>query len=271
MKKDSPLAALSHATLERNGRALWQDVSLMVQRGEFVAVLGPNGAGKTSLLKVFLGLLSLTEGAAAVMGSAPHKGNAAIGYIPQQKNFDPSLPINGYDLVALGLNGHQFGLGGNIKGRGARIRTALEAVGATEYANAPIGRLSGGQQQRLRIAQAIVGDPLLLLCDEPLLSLDISSQQKVTKLIHEYRKEKNAGVIFVTHEINPILPWVDKVIYFAGGNWIMDTPDVVLTSASLSKLYNTDVEVVRLKDRIIVTGADAEVLGGPSAHHGEHS
>lgn len=271
MQKNIPLAALSQATLERGGRVLWNDVSLMIQRGEFVAVLGPNGAGKTSLLKIFLGLLPLTNGAAAVMGSAPHKGNSAIGYIPQQKNFDPTLPITGRDLVALGCNGHVFGIGGRKKGQKDSVANALDAVGATDYADLAIGRLSGGQQQRLRIAQAIVSDPALLLCDEPLLSLDIASQQKITRLIHEYRKAKNAGVIFVTHEINPILPWVDKVIYFANGNWTMDTPEKVLTSASLSKLYATDVEVVRLKDRIIVTGVDNEVLGGPSAHHGEHS
>lgn len=269
MTQNPPLAALSHATLERDGRTLWRDVTLAIRAGEFVAVLGPNGAGKTSFLKVLLGLLPLTDGGAAVMGVAPHKGNPAIGYIPQQKNFDPTLPITGYDLVSLGVDGHRFGMvpRGN---RDQQVDEALKAVDAVEYARLPIGQLSGGQQQRLRIAQAIVGSPSLLLCDEPLLSLDIASQQKVTRLIHDYRTAKNAGVIFVTHEINPILPWVDRVLYVANGHWMIDTPENVLTSKSLSTLYDTDVQVVHLKDRIIVTGVDSEVLGGPSAHHGEH-
>lgn len=269
-RSPAPLAALSDATLERDGRVLWRDVSAMVHQGEFVAVLGPNGAGKTSLLKVLLGLVPLSSGIAAVMGRAPHKGNPTIGYIPQQKNFDPTLPINGRDLVGFGVDGHKFGIRGSNKKKRVLIDRALKAVDAVEYAGLPVGRLSGGQQQRLRIAQAIVGRPKLLLCDEPLLSLDLASQQKVTRLIHEYRTTENAGIIFVTHEINPILPWVDKVLYFANGNWVIDTPDKVLTSASLSKLYGVDVEVVKLKDRVIVTGVDNEMLGGPSAHHGEH-
>lgn len=270
VKNNPPLAALSHATLERDGRALWCDVSLLIQPGEFVAVLGPNGAGKTSLLKVLLGLLPLTDGGAAVMGNAPRKGNPAIGYIPQQKSFDSMLPVTGRDLVALGIDGHAFGLRRSAA-KSQQVADALQAVDAREYADLPIGQLSGGQQQRLRIAQAIVGSPSLLLCDEPLLSLDIASQQKVTRLIHDYRKTNNAGVIFVTHEINPILPWVDRVLYVANGHWMIDTPERVLTSKSLSMLYDTDVEVVHLKDRLIVTGVDSEVLGGPSAHHGEHS
>lgn len=271
-RSSAPLAALSNATLERNGRVLWSDVSAMVHRGEFVAVLGSNGAGKTSLLKVLLGLLPLSSGVSAVLGRAPHKGNPDIGYIPQQKSFDPMLPVTGRDLVGFGIDGYTFGVHGINKKKRAQVDAALEAVGAIDFASLPIGRLSGGQQQRLRIAQAIVGKPSLLLCDEPLLSLDLASQQKVTRLIHDYRVAENAGIIFVTHEINPILPWVDRVLYFANGNWMIDTPDKVLTSESLSKLYNTEVEVVKLKGHVIVTGVEtSEVLGGPSAHHGEHA
>ena len=99
------------------------------------------------------------------------------------------------------------------------MRAALESVGAGHYANAPVGRLSGGEQQRLRVAQALVGDPSVLLCDEPLLSLDLAHQQVVSNLIDRRRRAADTAVVFVTHEINPILPLVDRVLYLVDGRF----------------------------------------------------
>jgi zinc/manganese transport system ATP-binding protein len=266
MKKSNStetIVELKDAALVRGGRTLWQNMSLSIKAGEFIAVLGPNGAGKTSLLKVLLGLLPLSEGSILINNQLPRRGNKQIGYIPQQKNFDPYLPIRGRDLVQLGLNGHRYGLSRNRKIETKMVEQVINSVGASDYSNMPIGLLSGGEQQRLRIAQSLVSQPKLLLCDEPLLSLDLSSQSTITGLISDYQTKKQAAVIFVTHEINPILPWVSKVLYMVNGRWTLDTPDHVLSSKALSKLYDTPIEVLRLKDRVLVVGADDE----SGAHH----
>ncbi|HWB38901.1 MAG TPA: ATP-binding cassette domain-containing protein [Candidatus Saccharimonadales bacterium] len=266
MPSDPDLVVLKNATLQRDGRPVWRGLQASIRAGEFVAVLGPNGAGKTSLLKVLLGLLPLTSGSAYINGQAPERGNNQIGYIPQQKSFDPLLPIRGWDLVELGINGHKFGLGGKRQAT-KLVKQAIEAVGATDYASVPIGLLSGGEQQRLRIAQALVGEPSLLLCDEPLLSLDLASQSKITGLLNDYRQQNNAAVLFVTHEVNPILPYVDRILYLANGHWLIDTPQRVLQSRTLTKLYGSPVDVLRVHNRVLVVGADDEALTAAGVHH----
>ncbi len=259
------IVELKKASLKLGNRSLWNDLSMAVQAGEFIAILGSNGAGKTSLLQVLLGLQELTSGRALIDDAAPRKGNEIIGYIPQQRSFDKSLPLRGRDLVTLGLNGQKYGFGRVSLSANKQIDAAIKQVEATHYANKPIGPLSGGEQQRLRIAQALVSQPKLLLCDEPLLSLDLASQKSITKLIHDYKESTGAAVLFVTHEINPILPWVNRVLYLAGGRWVIDTPDNVLQSETLSTLYGTPIDVLKVRGRVLVVGAEDETLH----HHTE--
>jgi zinc/manganese transport system ATP-binding protein len=256
----TPVAELRGAAMRVGDRTLWGDLDLEVRPGEFLAVLGPNGAGKTTLLKVLLGLVELSAGTASVVGLPPREGRDRVSYVPQLRAFDRGFPLRGRDLVRLGY-------GGPRQGARPAVEAALEAVGAREYADAPIGRLSGGEQQRLRIAQALLGHPPLLLCDEPLLSLDLSHQQEVTALLDQRRREDDTAVLFVTHEINPVLPYVDRVLYLAGGRWAIGTPDEVFTSSRLSDLYGTTIDVVRVRDRIVVLGADGEV---EACHHHVH-
>lgn len=231
--------------------------------------MGPNGTGKTTLLKVLLGLQPLTGGSVRIAGEPAGKANQHIGYIPQQKSFDRSLPIRGRDLVDLGLDGNRFGLRYDRRVAAKLVAAAIESVQATNFADMPIGLLSGGEQQRLRVAQALVGQPTLLLCDEPLLSLDLASQRLIANLLHEYRKRTSAAIIFVTHEINPILPWVDRVLYIANGRWVIDTPERVLRSATLTRLYGSPVEVANVHGRLVVVGADEAALTPSAAHHEE--
>lgn len=238
-------------------RTLWSNLDLTVEPGEFVAVLGPNGSGKTTLMRVLLGLLPLSAGEVRVAGHEARRGSSSIGYIPQQRPLDPDLPLRGRDLVGLGLDGHTLGLGWKGHGkRRRRVDAALESVGGTAYADAPVGRLSGGEQQRLRVAQALVGDPDVLLCDEPLLSLDLAHQRVVTDLIDQRRRTADTAVLFVTHEINPVLPLVDRVLYIVDGRFRIGSPDEVLTSEVLSDLYGTEVDVLRVRDRIVVVGGE---------------
>src|SRR5205823_5813523 len=139
-------------------------------------------------------------------------------------------------------------------------------VGAGEYTDAPVGRLSGGEQQRLRIAQALVANPALILADEPLLSLDLAYQQVITGLLDERRRSAGTPVVFVTHDINPVLGMVDRVLYLAPGRWAIGAPDEVLTSETLSQLYGTDVDVLRVRGRVVVVGTPDD----QHVHHLEH-
>jgi zinc/manganese transport system ATP-binding protein len=266
-----PAISLRGASLRFGDRTLWSDLDLDVAPGEFVAVLGPNGSGKTSLLKVLLGLQRLTSGTVQVAGRAPRRGSPQVGYVPQQKGFDV-LPLRGRDLVALGLDGHRWGVPLPSRARRARVDAALEAVGATAYAGEPVGSLSGGEQQRLRMAQALLGSPAVLLCDEPLLSLDLAHQQVVTQLVDDARREHGTAVLFVTHEVNPVLPLVDRVLYLVDGRWLAGRTDEVMTSDNLSRLYGTHVDVLRVHDRIVVVGAPDAGHGEPGGdhHHLDH-
>lgn len=253
-----PALALRRAAFSFGERALWSGLDLEVGRGEFIAVLGPNGSGKTTLVRVLLGLLPLSAGEVRIAGRPPRRGSPSIGYVPQQKALDPDLPLRGRDLVGLGLDGHRLGLG--LRGRHRRqdrVNAALAAVDGTAYADAPVGRLSGGEQQRLRVAQALVGDPDVLLCDEPLLSLDLAHQRTVTRLIDERRRAAGTAVVFVTHEINPVLPLVDRILYLVDGRFRIGPTEEVMTSEVLSELYRTEVDVLRVRDRLVVVGADA--------------
>lgn len=256
---------LTSASLNFGATKLWQNLNITIEPGEFVVVLGPNGSGKTSLLKVLLGSQELSSGEVSIHDKPAGHTDQCIGYIPQHTGFDNDLAIRGSDLVRFGLDGHKYGIGWGSK---KAVNKAIKAVDAVNFANKPLGNLSGGQQQRLRVAQALVEDPDILLCDEPLLSLDLAQQQVVSQLIHERQTKHNTAVLFVTHDINPVLPMVDKVLYLVGSKWKLGTPKEILTSKTLSELYDAPVEVMTIKDRLVVLGADdtlhAEALGG---HH----
>jgi len=245
---------LSGAALSYGARTVWSGLDLDIVAGEFVAVLGANGSGKTSLIRAVLGQQPLSAGRVEVAGTAARRGSSQIGYVPQQRRIDPLTPMRAKDVVGLGLDGHRWGIGRPDPHRRARIAEALDAVGAGHYADVPIGLLSGGEQQRVRIAQAIVAGPPLLLCDEPLLSLDLNSQRTVTTLVDRRRREHDTAVLFVTHEINPVLPYVDRVLYLANGTFRIGTVDEVLNTETLSALFGVPVDVVRTAGRIIVAG-----------------
>jgi len=255
-----PVVSIRDASLSFGARTLWSGLNLDVGRGEFLAVLGPNGAGKSTLFAVLLGRQRLSSGTAHV---AVH----GIGYIPQQGVVDFPRTLRGVDLVSLGLDGHRWGLGlrGAVE-RKRRVAEAIEAVGAGPFARRPLHRLSGGEQQRLRVAQALVGEPELLLCDEPLLSLDHNNQRAVSELIERRRREEGTAVLFVTHEINPVLSYVDKMLYLVDGRFSIGSPDEVMTSATLSTLYRSDVDVVRIGGQIHVTGAHSSVCEDDPHH-----
>ena len=260
----TPVLEFENGALGFGGRSLWSGLDLRVEPGEFLAVLGPNGSGKTSLLKTILGQQRLDSGSVKLAGREIRRGDRRVGYIPQQKLVPPGTPLRARDLVELGVNGHRFGPPITRRADHEKVDELLASVGATGYANQPVGTLSGGEQQRLRVGQALAGDPVLLLCDEPLLSLDLHHQRGVSELIDRRRREHDTAVVFVTHDVNPVLDVVDRILYLAGGKFRQGTPDEVLRSDVLSELYGTPVDVIRSRGRVIVVGVPDD-----HSHHEE--
>jgi len=256
------VVSLERAAVAVGGRTIWSEVSLSVTGGQFVAVLGPNGVGKSTLLKAVLGLVSLTAGRGQVLGQRPGRRNARIGYLPQRRAFDPSTRIRGVDIVRLGLDGDRWGFPlpgwlGGARSRAARARVGevIDLVGAAGYARRPIGQCSGGEQQRLLIAQALIRRPELLVLDEPLDSLDVTNQASVSALIQQVCRSQQVAVLLVAHDVNPILPYLDQVIYLAHGGAVMGPPEQVITADTLTMLYGTPIDVLRDRaGRLVVVG-----------------
>ena len=258
---------LERASARLGGRTIWSDVTLTVHAGEFVAILGPNGVGKSTLLRAILGLQHVAEGSVQVLGDRPGQQNARIGYLPQRRAFDPSTRVRGVDVVRLGWDGDRWGtpLPSWLRGRrgretAARVAEVIELVGAQEYAHRPIGQCSGGEQQRLLIAQALIRRPELLVLDEPLDSLDVTNQAGISALIQQICRQQGVAVLLVAHDVNPILPYLDQVIYLAHGGAVMGVPEDVITAETLTLLYETPIDVLRDRTGRLV------VVGQPDAH-----
>ena len=242
-------------------KTVWAGATFTVGPGEFVAVLGPNGAGKSTLARLLLGLLSPRSGHIEVLGRPPRRGSADIGYVPQRRPIDPELRLVGTELVRLGLVGHRWGPGlpGRPPGLAARVDAAVAAVGAEAYADQALGTLSGGELQRLLLAQAIIGEPRLLLLDEPLASLDVRNQIAVARLIGDLARSRDIAVMLIAHDVNPLLAVLDKVLYVARGQVTIGPPDKVITSDLLTVLYDTCVEVLEdSQGRRFVVGLEDE-------------
>ncbi|MGH3686774.1 MAG: metal ABC transporter ATP-binding protein [Pseudonocardiaceae bacterium] len=262
-RAQEPVISFRQAAAQRAGRRLWSGVDLTVAPGEFVAVLGPNGVGKSTLIQTILGTLPLAEGELRVLGQPAGRANERIGYLPQRRSFDPSLRVRGRDIVRLGVDGHRWGFPlphwwpGNAARRAvaARVEEVIELVGASAYADRPVGELSGGEQQRLLIAQALAPAPELLLLDEPLDSLDLPNQATVAALIARIGRSHGVAVLMVAHDVNPVLSHLDTVVYLAPGGSRIGPPREVITSAELSQLFGTPIEVLTASDgRLVVVG-----------------
>lgn len=249
------VVSLEHVRLTLGGRTIQEDLSFSLEEGEFVAILGPNGAGKSTLLKALLGLLKPAAGTIELFGRAPGRGNARIGYVPQFRVIEAEMSLRAREVVRFGLDGDRWGPGWPSRARNALIDKVLREVDAVDLENEPMGRLSGGERQRLLIAQALLTDPRLLLLDEPLANLDISREQEIIALVRRICRTRKVAVLFVTHDINPLLSDVDRVLYLANGHSAIGTPAEIITSETLSALYGSPVEVVKALGRVFVVGA----------------
>jgi zinc/manganese transport system ATP-binding protein len=270
-----PVLEFTQAAVKLGGRVIWDNVDVRIDQGEFVAILGPNGAGKSTLIKAALGLMSLSSGEVRVLGRAPGRARERIGYLPQRRSFDVSMRVRGVDVVRLGLDGHRLGIPlpamfatASQRQATARVAEVIELVGATSYADRPIGELSGGEQQRLLIAQALAPKPQLLLLDEPLDSLDLTNQSLVAALIQQICRDQHVTVVMVAHDVNPILGYLDKVVYIARGGVVSGSPQEVITTPTLSRLYDTPIEVLKAANGRLVVVGEPEA---PAAHGNRHA
>jgi zinc/manganese transport system ATP-binding protein len=262
---------LTGVTLAFSARTVLSSINLAIRDSEFVGVLGPNGSGKTTLMRAVLGLLPPRSGAIRVLGRPVARGNAAVGYMPQTRGALDNLRLSGWDFVASGSSGHRWGL--PVLGAAARrqVRWALDMVGATELARRPLAETSGGERQRLLLAQALLGRPRLLLLDEPLISLDPHHQRTVVELTRALQKELGIAVLFSAHEINPLLGALDRVLYLGNGHAALGTVEEIITGPVLSRLYGSEIDVVRVNGRIFVMSGGYDVERDAHQHdHGEH-
>lgn len=260
----------SDVTLALAGRVVLEGVTLDITAGDFVGVLGPNGSGKTTLMRAILGLVPPARGNIEVLGRAAACGNPAIGYMPQLRGSSVAgLRLSGRDFVAAALNGHRLGLPIVGKKGQAEIDRTLDLVGALDLACRPLAELSGGERQRLLLAQALLGNPRLLLLDEPLISLDLHHEREVVGLVKELQRELGITVLFSAHELNPLLDALDRVLYLGRGKAALGTVDEVISGPVLSRLYGTEIEVVRLRGRIFVMAGGHDVEH--AAHRHDHS
>jgi len=235
-----------------SGREILTDVTFGVRPGEFIGLIGSNGAGKTTLLRVLLGLQKQTTGSVLIGGRRPGRGGEIVGYLPQKVALDADLPLRARDVVALGLDGQRLGIPLPSAKRRATVDEMLDAVDATAFADTRIGLLSGGQQQRVLIAHALVSRPRVLLLDEPLANLDIRSAHEVVDLLAKVSRERGIAVLLSAHDINPLLPVMDRIVYLAGGRAVTGTSDEVVRSEVLTKLYGRRVDVLRVEGRVLV-------------------
>jgi zinc/manganese transport system ATP-binding protein len=227
------------------GKIVWKEASFTIAKGEFVAIIGPNGAGKTTLLRLLLGLQGPLAGKIWIFGSEPKRGSPRIGYVPQQHVVDDESHIEAMELVRLGLSGKKWGFSLSSAEDSKAALLALEGVGGEELAHRPLAELSGGELQRIFLAEALVSNPDLLLLDEPLSNLDMRRERELLWLVNNVVRTRGVAALLIAHNINPLLPYLDKVIYIANGNVASGRPDEVLTSESLSALYEIHVEVLR--------------------------
>jgi zinc/manganese transport system ATP-binding protein len=261
---------LDHATIAIGGRDILVDTSFAIARGEFIGVLGPNGAGKTTLMRAILGLLPPRAGSLRVFGRAPRRGDPQIGYLPQVRTVVPDLRLRGFDFIASSIHGERWGLPVLTAADRRVIEKTLAAVGAADLAARPLSDMSGGERQRLLLAQALLGEPQLLLLDEPLISLDYRYQEAVIDLVRRFARERNITVLFSAHELNQLIGTLDRVLYLGNGHAALGTVAEVATAPVLSQLYGTEIEVVRANGHIFVLSRGRDVERSDHAHDDGH-
>ncbi|HLB33607.1 MAG: hypothetical protein A3F67_03175 [Verrucomicrobia bacterium RIFCSPHIGHO2_12_FULL_41_10] len=259
--------SISEATICLGGHDILRNVTASIAPGEFIGILGPNGSGKTTLIRALLGLIPFSTGRVSLFNQAPGKANHLIGYMPQTLSIPRTTSLNARSLVTVVQEGNRWGVPWNSMATCKEVDKVLELTETNDYADVPFNMLSGGEKQRILLAQALLSKPRLLLLDEPLASLDPHHQGKLVQCIHNIKVATGATILFISHDINPLLGMMDRVLYMAGGSAIIGTVEDVVSSEVLSKLYNGKMHVVRAEGRVFIVNAESNSAEPICCHH----
>ena len=249
---DVPVLHVEEISVSLSGRQVLDHVSFDVRGGEFTGLIGSNGVGKTTLLRTILGLQRPDSGRVLVSGMPLSPRSRSLGYVPQKIVVDPDVPMRARDFVALGLDAHRYGLTRRSPQQRELVERILHDVDAERFADNRLGSLSGGEQQRVFIAHALISQPKLLLLDEPLANLDPRSVQDIVALLHRVARGYGVAILLSAHEMNALLPVMDRIVYLTGGRAASGTTDEVIRSDVLSQLYGHHVDVLQLHGRVLV-------------------
>jgi ABC-type Mn2+/Zn2+ transport system ATPase subunit len=245
---DDPVVVIEDASITRNSRVVLRDVSLRVNRGEFVGVIGPNGSGKTTLLTLINGIIHPSSGRVETLGFRlptpfSHRLRRRIGYVAQIENVDPRLPMTVRETALLGCAGRLGWFRRPVRAEFAALESALELTGLTRLAERPLGQISGGERQRAAIARVLVQEPELFLFDEPTASIDPRAQKDILALINGMHLEHRSTALYVTHDLHMIPQGCSRLVLMKNGRIWRDGPrEKMLDSALLTELYS-DVDV----------------------------
>jgi zinc transport system ATP-binding protein len=238
---NGPVIELDKVSCVLSGRTILDEVDLKVREGDLYAVIGPNGGGKTTLLRVILGLLPATSGTIRVFGKAPLEARSRVGYVPQYRTFDFHYPLTVEEMVLSGRLGH---IGGPVRRFSPEdhdaARKALGRTGILHLSRRPISDLSGGEQQRAIIARALVGDPALLILDEPMVYVDTPTEVQLFDLLEGLLARMT--ILLVTHDIGAISTHVTRVACLNGKIFTHDTNEI--SEHMLTSAYHCPVDLI---------------------------
>lgn len=258
---------LSEVFLKFGQREILSSVNATISAGEFVGIFGPNGSGKTTLVRALLGLLPVAAGRMTLFGKPVKKGSRRVGYMPQTTITGDTATLSVRAMIMAVQSGERWGMPWNSAAARQEVDEVLELVDLAHLAEAPFYRLSGGEKQRVQLAQALLGKPKLLFLDEPLANLDPHHQHQLVNIINNVKKIIGATILFIAHDINPLLHVMDRVWYLAGGKAALGTLEEVLSNNVLSHLYHADMQVIRAEGRIFIVNAESNIVETTCCHH----
>ncbi len=263
----SQALTISNLRVTLGGNEILTGIDATIAEGEFIGIFGPNGAGKTTLVRAILGNLRPTTGSISIFGEPPAQAARRIGYMPQGNSGLELTALSARAMVEAVCRGEKWGIPWTTPNDRREVERVLQLAGAATYADRPYSVLSGGERQRVMLAQALLGRPRLLVLDEPLASLDPKNQSLLIECIAEIKRQTRATVLFVAHDMNPLLHVMDRVLYMAGGGAVLGPLDEVVNSESLTQLYRFPIEVVRAGPRVFVVATEGNVTESECAHH----
>jgi zinc/manganese transport system ATP-binding protein len=243
---------INHLTLGYAQKPIIEDFSTHIEPGKFVGIFGPNGAGKSTLLRAILGLVKPSAGKIMVLDQPCRRGNSHIGYLSQFREYASANLLSGRAYLSAVSQGFHWGLPWLNQAAKQQIEDVIALTQVQSFVDRAYSQLSGGERQRLALAQALIGQPKILLLDEPLSGLDPAQQEKIVHLIQDIQRQTQLTVLFTAHDLNPLLGVMEQVIYLAHGKAASGSVAEVVNSEKLSWLYSAPIKVIQQDQHLFV-------------------